>query len=94
MGRLSEYSSLEQEIITGLGDQMQQEIDREILWGMLEGLGWTRVMLTTLIDNAHAVDITHWLADNCKHAFERSGKDFMFESQQDANWFQLRWGTE
>ena len=94
MGQLYEYDSLEQEIITGLGKQMQQEIDREILWGMLEGIGWTRVMLPRLIDNHHAVDITHWLAINCKHPFERSGRDFIFESQKDANWFKLRWGTE
>jgi hypothetical protein len=94
MGQLHEYDDLEQEIITGLGNQMQQEIDREILWGMLEGLGWTRVMLTRLIDNAHAIDITHWLEVNCKHAVERNGRDFMFESIRDANWFKLRWGTE
>ena len=68
-----------------------KDIDREVLWGMLEGMGWTRVMLPRLIDNNHAIDITHWLAINCKHPFERSGRDFMFESKQDANWFILRW---
>ena len=94
MGQLHEYDDLEQEIITGLGNQMQREIDREVLWGMLEGLGWTRVMLPRLIDNDHAIDITNWLEANCKHPFERSGRDFMFESQQDANWFKLRWGSE
>jgi hypothetical protein len=83
--------SLEQEILNKTGNAMAREIDREILWGMLEGLGWTRVMLPKLIDNNHAVDITHWLAINCKHPFERSGRDFMFESQQDANWFILKW---
>ena len=93
MGQLHEYDDLEQEIITGLGNQMQREIDREVLWGMLEGLGWTRVMLPRLIDNDHAIDITYWLEANCKHPFERSGRDFMFESQQDANWFKLRWGS-
>jgi hypothetical protein len=94
MGQLYEYDSLEQEIINKAGNAMAREIDREVLWGMLEGIGWTRVMLPRLIDNNHAVDITHWLAINCKHPFERSGRDFMFESQQDANWFKLRWGSE
>jgi len=73
------------------GQAMARDIDREIMWGMLEGIGWTRVMLPRLIDNNHAIDITHWLAINCKHPFERSGRDFMFESQQDANWFILKW---
>ena len=93
MGQLHEYDDLEQEIITGMGKQLANDIDREVLWGMLEGIGWTRVMLPRLIDNDHAIDITIWLEANCKHPFERSGRDFMFESQQDANWFMLRWGT-
>jgi len=85
---------LEQEMIEATAKEMQQAIDREILWGMLEGMGWCRVMLPRLIDNDHAIDITIWLEANCKHPFERSGRDFIFESRQDANWFQLRWGTE
>lgn len=93
MGQLYEYDGLEQEIITGMGKQMANEIDREILWGMLEGMGWTRVMLPRLVDNNHAIDITYWLENNCKHPHERSGRDFMFESQQDANWFKLRWSS-
>jgi hypothetical protein len=94
MGQLYEYDDLEQEIITGAGNAMAREIDREVLWGMLQGIGWTRVMLPTLVDNYHAVDITHWLALNTKKAYERSGRDFLFESAKDAQWFVLRWGTE
>jgi hypothetical protein len=86
--------TLEEKIAAEMGPQMAREIDREVLWGMLEGIGWTRVMLPRFVDNHHAIDITNWLEANCKRAFERSGRDFMFESQQDANWFQLRWGTE
>ena len=84
-------NSFEDEIADNLGNEMAREIDREILWGMLEGIGWCRVMLPRLIDNNHAIDITYWLEDNCKNAFERNGRDFMFESLQDANWFKLRW---
>jgi hypothetical protein len=91
MGQLNEYDDLEQEIIRGQGEAMAREIDREVLWGMLEGLGWTRVMLPRFIDNNHAVDITYWLETNCKSAYERSGADFMFESIKEANWFKMRW---
>ena len=83
--------NLEEEIINKAGNAMAREIDREVLWGMLESIGWVRVMLPRLIDNNHAVDITHWLAINCENSFERSGRDFIFESQKDANWFMLRW---
>jgi len=74
--------------------QIADDIDREILWGMLQGIGWTRVMLPRFIDNHHAIDITNWLEETCKHGVERSGRDFIFENKQDANWFKLRWGTE
>jgi len=94
MGQLYEYSQLEQDIITGKAQEMSNEIDREILWGMLEGMGWTRVMLPTLGSREQSIDIVIWLEENCKNSFERSGRDFIFESKKDANWFKLRWGTE
>jgi hypothetical protein len=85
--------TLEEEMIAKAGKEMANEIDREVLWGMLEGMGWHRVMLPRLIDNNHAVDIAHWLALNCKNSHERNGRDFLFESARDADWFVLRWGT-
>ena len=85
--------TLEEELIEKAGTEMAREIDREVLWGMLEGIGWTRVMLPRYIDNTHAIDITYWLEETIKNPFERSGRDFIFESQKDANWFVLRWGT-
>ena len=85
--------NIQDDLIEHAGQSMAREIDREVLWGMLEGIGWTRVMITRLEDNKHAVDITHWLALNTKKAYERSGRDFIFESQKDATWFKLRWGT-
>jgi hypothetical protein len=83
--------NLEKEIIEELGTQMQSQVDREILWGMLIGLGWTRVTLDKLHDNKHAVDITYWLEENIKNPFERAGRDFIFEDAKDAVNFILRW---
>jgi hypothetical protein len=85
--------NIQEEMIEFKAKQLSDEIDREILWGMLQGIGWIRIMLPRLIDNDHAVDITHWLALNCKNSFERNGRDFIFENERDANWFVLRWGT-
>ena len=83
--------TLEEEILNKAGIEMAREIDREVLWGMLKDIGWRRVMLDRLTDNTHAVDITHWLESNCKNPFERSGADFIFESEVDAVNFTLRW---
>ena len=86
-------SSLEEQILEQQGTEMAREIDREVLWGMLEGIGWCRVMLPRFVDNHHAIDIGYWLEENCKKAFERNGRDFLFEDSKDANWFKLRWGS-
>ena len=86
--------NIQNEILDIAAKEMQQEVDREVLWGMLQGMGWTRVMIPRFIDNHHAIDITLWLLDNCKGNFEREGRDFLFENEKDANWFKLRWGTE
>ena len=83
--------SIEEEMLNKAGTEMAREIDREILWGMLKDLGWRRVMLDRFTDNNHAVDITYWLEANCKNPFERSGADFIFESEIDAVNFTLRW---
>lgn len=84
-------SNLEQQIVEELGTKMQSEIDREILWGMLKGMGWTRVMIDRFQDNKHAVDITYWLKENCQGSYERNGRDFIFENDRDAVNFILKW---
>jgi hypothetical protein len=83
--------TLEEEMIEKAGAEMAREIDREVLWGMLQGIGWTRVMLDRLQDNKHAIDITYWLEENIKNPFERNGRDFIFENPKDASMFILRW---
>jgi hypothetical protein len=84
-------SDLEKEIINELGTRMQSQIDREILWGMLKDIGWTRVTLSRFVDNNHAVDIRYWLEENVKYPFERNGADFIFENPGDAVNFTLKW---
>lgn len=86
-------NSLEDDIASKMSIQMQIEIDREILWGMLSEMGWHRVMLSPFTENTQAVDILNWLEEHCKEPYECSGRDFIFESQKDATWFTLRWLT-
>ena len=83
--------NLEKEIIEELGTQMQSEIDKEILWGMLEGLGWTRVLLPRFDSREHSVDVVMWLEANCKNPYERKGSEVIFEDSVDAVNFIMRW---
>jgi hypothetical protein len=84
--------TLEEEILDKAGKDMACEIDREVLWGLFEGLGWTRFKISRFTDNTHAVDISFWLDENCKGQFERNGTEFLFEDSKDAVLFMLRWG--
>ena len=84
--------NLEEELHTKAGNDMAREIDREVLWGLFEGMGWTRFKISRLTDNNHAIDITIWLKDNCKGKFERNGAEFLFEDSKDAVLFMMRWG--
>jgi hypothetical protein len=83
--------SLEQEIADKIGNQMTREIDREVLWGMLKSIGWTRVTLSRFTDREHSVDIVNWLRENVNNPYEKQGCDFIFENDKDAVNFILRW---
>jgi hypothetical protein len=82
---------MQEEILEELGTKMQSAVDREILWGILIGMGWTRVKLSRFVDNHHAIDISYWLDEHVKNPFEREGADFIFENSQDALVFILKW---
>ena len=84
--------NLEEELLNKAGNDMAREIDREVLWGIFEGIGWTRFKISRLTDNNHAVDISYWLDENCKGKFERNGAEFLFEDSKDAVLFMMRWG--
>jgi hypothetical protein len=82
---------MQDEILEELGTQMQSEMDKEILWGMLEKLGWTRVILPRFESREHSVDVVTWLHDNCKNPYERKGSEVIFENSGDAVNFIMRW---
>ena len=81
---------LEHQIIKAKAKEMQEEIDREVLWSMLERMGWHRVMLPAWNHNKQAVDVALWAKENCELAYEHSGRDFIFESAKDATFFKLK----
>lgn len=70
---------------------LMQEMDREILWGMLESMGWSRVNLPWPVTAENLKEIHTWVNDNAKGAHEHSRTDFIFEQDDDAMWFKLRW---
>lgn len=83
--------TLEEEIANKMAKQMAKEMDQRVLWMVLKDFGWTEVTISRQQDNNHAIDITHWLTENCQGAYERNGQDFIFENPKDASMFILKW---
>ena len=83
-------NSLEDEIITKMGKQMSDEIDFGILTEMLCELGWRKIILSPMsTEDSYEVDM--WTKKHVKGHFETMGLVWVFEQEEDANWFALRW---
>ena len=74
-----------------MAEGIQKVIDAEVLWNMLKSAGWVYVEISYYTDNNHAIDISEWIESNVRHRHMRSNRQFIFESEQDANWFKIRW---
>jgi hypothetical protein len=71
--------------------ELAEQMDQEVLWSRLVEMGWVLVSISRLQDNRHAVDITYWLEKHCRGAYEREGRNFLFEDSRDATMFTLKW---
>lgn len=83
-------NSLEDEIISKMGKRMSDEIDFEILTGMLCELGWRKIILSPMTIE-DGIEVDYWTAKHIKGHFETLGLVWVFEQEEDANWFALRW---
>jgi hypothetical protein len=82
--------NLQEQILNDAAKRMSDEIDFEILCGMLCEMGWTKVVLSPMTrETSDAIDA--WLVENVSNPFETMGLVWIFEDEQDANWFSLRW---
>ena len=83
--------NIQDQIIEQAGQEMAREIDREVLWSMLVGIGWTRVVVPAETAMVNATLIKEWLEINCANPYEKYRSDFIFEDEKDAVNFILKW---
>ena len=83
--------NLEEEIKNQMSKDIADEIDFEIIAGMLIEMGWHLVELETLKTNQHAIDILEWCEANSKHKYQCRGRKFVFSNKGDAINFSLKW---
>lgn len=82
--------NIQDEILNAAGSAMAREIDFGILCGFLIEIGWRKIILNPMTtETSQAID--QWTEQNVKGNFETMGLVWIFEQEQDANWFALRW---
>ena len=78
---------LEQEIADNLAKEIADQIDWNILAEILLSNGWTKVIREPIFNE----DVKGWL-DTVRIGHVRSmGNEWLFEKEQDAIMFSLRW---
>jgi len=82
--------NIEQDIIDRAGKRMSDEIDFSILTDMLCQIGWRKVILSPMTQEDGA-EVDKWTEKHIKGHFETMGLVWVFEQEEDANWFALRW---
>lgn len=81
--------NLEQELADKLAKEISDQIDWNILSEILISNGWTRVIREPVFNWNE--DVTSWL-DTVRIGHVRSmGNEWLFEKEQDAIMFSLRW---
>ena len=84
-------AGLQDEIMEDMAKDIQKELDAEILRGMLKQMGWYEVVLKPMTAET-GDEIDTWIKTNIKGPSHWThGLVWMFENDQDAMWFKLRW---
>lgn len=78
------------EIYEQKAKELANEIDANVLRGMLVELGWHEIVLSPMTwEEGYFVD--EWVSSNVKNSFWTHGLVWMFKDDKDAMWFKLRW---
>ncbi len=79
-----------EEIYEQKAKELAEEMDADILRGMLAELGWHEIILNPMTwEEGYSID--EWVEENIKGRMWTHGLVWMFEDDKDAMWFKLRW---
>lgn len=70
---------------------LQEETDRQVLWGVRKDAGWQEVTLPYPIYGITKNIINNWCSENLKGSFDGYREKWIFELPEEATWFTLRW---
>lgn len=82
---------LHEELEEELARVLQEEIDREVLFGLLEECGWTRIELPSKWFPVSGIELHEWRQKNLTGKWKAHENTWLFEKEKDATIFALRW---
>jgi hypothetical protein len=86
-------NTIEKDYIQEAAKKLAAQMDFEILEDIFLKMGWVRLELTRHSPLFEQETISEWLSENCKGRHAKYGTVVLFEKEQDANWFTLRWSA-
>ena len=85
---------INEEIMEILADEIQKEIDASILFDLYKGNGWHPVVdcKNLTFNRSELQEVEVWLTTICSGKYHvKSHTDYIFEKQEDAMMFRLKW---
>jgi hypothetical protein len=82
---------LQEQMLASIVQEYANEVDTQVLFDMLEEIGWIRVVCKTPLLTKQRQEIDTWIKDNVKGHIENRGPTWMFEDSKDACAFILKW---
>lgn len=82
--------NLEDSVINDAAKQMSDQALFQILVELLCNIGWTKVVLRPMTWEQGA-EVDAWVELFVKQPHQTMGLVWVFEKEQEANWFSLRW---
>jgi hypothetical protein len=83
--------TLEEKMLKRAGKELADEIDWGILSALLIESGWTKLIRKPFASKEEAVDISDWIENSRIGQVRSLGTVWLFEKEQDAIMFSLRW---
>lgn len=77
--------------INDAAKKLQEEIDQEVMFDLLEQIGWTRVELANKWLPVTGKELHDWREKNFIGCWRAHNNVWMFEKAEDAVVFTLRW---
>lgn len=83
--------NIQEEIINDMSKALSDDIDFEIITGMLCELGWHKVKLDRFWKDNDPVVVLNWCDAFIKNNYEHRNGTFVFEDSGDAVNFTMKW---